>query len=152
MPSDIAIGVSASQPAVTNREPGNEVTRLLPLVARGKELVVSGEGDSSFSAKNEVEGQQKFDNPPFREDDKVSSDSVVQEVGKLQELAVLKGWSVNFKIDDDSGKMVIKLLDKDSQKVIRQIPSDELLAISRRLKELADSSEASAGLMIDSRV
>ncbi|MEH8165449.1 flagellar protein FlaG [Aeromonas allosaccharophila] len=145
MPSEMTIGVSTSLPVVANREPGNEVTRLAPLTAQSKSALSEKE---SISAKEDAKARQ---NEQERED-RAKSLSVAEEVAKMQELAVLKGWSVNFRIDDDSGKTVIKLLDRDSQEVIRQIPSDELLAIARRLKALAEDNDAGVGILIDSHI
>ncbi|MGE0386480.1 MAG: flagellar protein FlaG [Gammaproteobacteria bacterium] len=49
--------------------------------------------------------------------------------------------SLQFSVDEDSGRTVIKVIDRDTGSVLRQIPTEEMLAISRRL-------EASAGFLI----
>jgi len=41
-----------------------------------------------------------------------------------------------FSIDEDNGKLVVKIVDTTTQDVIRQIPSEEALAISRSLEKL----------------
>lgn len=41
-----------------------------------------------------------------------------------------------FSIDDDTGKTVIKVIDSSTDEVIRQIPSEEILAISKALDKL----------------
>ena len=38
-----------------------------------------------------------------------------------------------FSIDDDSGRTIIKVVDVSTQEVLRQIPSPEMLAISKAL-------------------
>ena len=42
--------------------------------------------------------------------------------------------SLLFSVDQDSGDTVVRIMDSDTKEVIRQIPSEELLAIAHRLK------------------
>lgn len=48
--------------------------------------------------------------------------------------------NLEFRIDNDTGKTVITVRDTQSQTVIRQIPSEQLLVISGRLKDLQESN------------
>ena len=57
--------------------------------------------------------------------------------------------NLNFSIDEDSGRTVIKVIDSQSDEVIRQIPSEEVLALSQRLKEI--SSAELSGLLVKSQ-
>ena len=41
--------------------------------------------------------------------------------------------SLSFKLDQDTGQTVIKVVDLSTQEVIRQIPSEEMLAIAKAL-------------------
>ncbi|PWV63291.1 flagellar protein FlaG [Plasticicumulans acidivorans] len=43
--------------------------------------------------------------------------------------------SLQFSRDDGSGYVVIKVMDTEKNEVIRQIPSEELLALARHLRE-----------------
>lgn len=47
---------------------------------------------------------------------------------------------LNFRIDEDSGRTVIKVLDPQTHEVIRQIPAEEVLALARRLAAMRDGS------------
>lgn len=44
--------------------------------------------------------------------------------------------NLQFRIDDDSGQIVVRLIDNETQKVIRQIPSEEMLEIAKTLDKL----------------
>lgn len=46
--------------------------------------------------------------------------------------------SLLFTVDEASGKDVVTVLDRETEEVIRQYPSDEILAIARRLAEQKD--------------
>jgi flagellar protein FlaG len=44
--------------------------------------------------------------------------------------------SLNFSIDDATKSLVVKVIESGSEKIIRQIPPDEVLAIRNRIQEL----------------
>lgn len=44
--------------------------------------------------------------------------------------------NLNFRVDDDTGEMVVKVVDATTQDVIRQIPSAEMLAIAKALDRI----------------
>ena len=45
--------------------------------------------------------------------------------------------SLQFSIDESSGRTVIRVVDRETQEVIRQIPEQEVLALAARLKTSA---------------
>lgn len=44
--------------------------------------------------------------------------------------------SIEFSVDEDSGRTLVKVVDTDTNTVLRQFPSKEALAISRELDKL----------------
>ena len=96
-----------------------------------------------------------------REKDKDKIEKQAQELHakKLQErlasLSELKGWTVQFSLEPELDQPLIRVVDVDTRQVIRQIPSEEMLLISKRLQSLeqnqADSLSLS-GLLFDDRV
>ena len=44
--------------------------------------------------------------------------------------------SLTFSVDKDSGKTIVKVIDKSTDEVIRQIPSEEMLAIAQALDKI----------------
>lgn len=55
--------------------------------------------------------------------------------------------SLKFEVDEDSGETVVTVKDKYSGEVIRQIPSEEMLSLSKRLKALNENVEATGILL-----
>lgn len=53
--------------------------------------------------------------------------------------------SLQFSVDDDTGKTVVKVVDLTTDEVIRQMPSEEALAIAKALDKLK-------GLLIQQQV
>ncbi|MEL0631909.1 flagellar protein FlaG [Pseudoalteromonas carrageenovora] len=64
---------------------------------------------------------------------------------QLQEFMGEMNRSLQFQVDEDSGRDVIKILDKTSGDVIKQYPSEEVLSLVSKLSE-------SAGILIDQTV
>ncbi|MCX8004289.1 MAG: flagellar protein FlaG [Burkholderiaceae bacterium] len=50
-----------------------------------------------------------------------------------------KGRELSFEFDRELGRVIVKLVDTNTREVIRQVPSEELLAIARALAEGADA-------------
>ncbi|WP_458735487.1 flagellar protein FlaG [Zobellella taiwanensis] len=73
----------------------------------------------------------------------LSAEQLKDMAGQMQEFIGSFNRSLQFRVDEDSGRNVVTVLD-DQGEVIRQIPSEELLEVVARL------AEASGGL-IDTR-
>lgn len=65
-----------------------------------------------------------------------------QQLAALQKRVVeLNGYmqnmnrSLQFSIDEQSGQTIVKVIDADTDKLIRQIPAEELLAVKVSLEE-----------------
>lgn len=65
---------------------------------------------------------------------------VVDELN--QHLKGLARTSLQFNMDDASGKMVVKVMDVEKDELIRQIPPDELLKLAAFIKEKIEKEAA----------
>jgi flagellar protein FlaG len=66
----------------------------------------------------------------------VPKKSVEAAVEQMKDFAQVMSRQLQFDVDEDSGKTVVRVLDKDSGEVIRQFPSDEILALASHMKAL----------------
>jgi flagellar protein FlaG len=66
------------------------------------------------------------------------SDDLKQAVGQLNDFVQNMQRNLQFSIDKESGTMVVKVIDAKSEKVIRQIPSEETIKLARSLVEQSD--------------
>lgn len=71
---------------------------------------------------------------------------IAKQAQDLQAISDINGWAVSFHVDDDLQQTIIKVVDSDTQKTIRQIPSEELVTISKRIKALRDGEIGAGGL------
>ena len=84
-----------------------------------------------------------------------SQADIEKQVQNLQEFGQLQGWTVNFSVEKELEQVVIKVMDAETKSMIRQIPSEELIAINKRIQALVQG-EAGAnprvGLLFDREI
>jgi flagellar protein FlaG len=71
----------------------------------------------------------------------VSAEDVKAAVEQMKDFAQVMSRQLQFDVDD-SGRTVVRVLDKDSGDIIRQIPSDEVLALAKHMRELMEAESA----------
>ena len=72
-----------------------------------------------------------------------SLEQVTQAVSQLNKSVQAKSQGLEFSIDSDSKRTVVKVVDQTTKEVLRQIPTPEALEIAKSLE-----SKASTGLLI----
>ena len=71
----------------------------------------------------------------------VSQEAVERVVSELKDYVQNSQRNLDFQVDDVTGRVVVKVIDSNSDTVIRQIPSEEILALSRRLADSLEDSQ-----------
>ena len=61
---------------------------------------------------------------------------VRQALDEIEKVIAPMAQALEFSIDDDSGKTVVQVMDTETDEVIRQMPSEEVLALSKALDKL----------------
>lgn len=64
------------------------------------------------------------------------AEAIAKSVSKLNQYVQDIQRELHFSVDKESNQTVIKVLDRDSGEVIRQIPAEEALQLARRLEDL----------------
>ncbi len=101
-----------------------------------------------------VQQDQKGTNGLERSGQRIQAD-IEKQVQSLHEFAQVQGWTVNFSVEKELEQVVIKVMDADTQSVIRQIPSEELIAINKRIQALQQGQAGAnprIGLLFDSEI
>lgn len=65
---------------------------------------------------------------------------------RLSNLGQLKGWAIHFSLVPEFDRPVIKVIDAETKQVIRQIPSEEILQMNKRLQEMGQNQGDGSGL------
>ncbi|MEH3023245.1 MAG: flagellar protein FlaG [Pseudomonas oryzihabitans] len=88
----------------------------------------SSDSVSPEKSKAQPAGQEQTDRP---EDGNVD-DALSKLKSKFQE----DHRNLDFSIDDSTGEVVVKVLDGESGKLIRQMPSEEVLKLAKQLEDM----------------
>lgn len=59
---------------------------------------------------------------------------------------------LDFSFDEQSNRSIIKVTDSDSGEMIRQIPSEDVLKLAQRIKELQTDAGEAIGVLINRQV
>lgn len=65
----------------------------------------------------------------------ISEEQVKDAVSKLNEYVQSTERTLDFQLDEDSGKTIIKVYDKASEELIRQIPNELALELAQNLND-----------------
>lgn len=132
-----------------------EVTLPTPLAGEDK---VVGQATSSLIERAvddvkqaDTQNQQRLQQNQYEKNNQevtaqpLEREQLEQMAQQLQDFMGEMNRSLQFKVDEDSGRDVIKVLDKTTGDVIKQYPSEEVLSLVSKLSE-------TAGLLIDQTV
>jgi len=72
---------------------------------------------------------------PKEETSELTPEAVAQVVDKLNAFVQLTKRDISFGIDEQSGRDVISVFEAETQELIRQIPSEEALALLKRMDQ-----------------
>lgn len=74
-----------------------------------------------------------------------TASEVADAVKQINRVVQEAGQSIQFSVDDDSGRTVVKVVDTETNKVLRQLPSEATMAIAKTLDSVK-------GLLINNKV
>jgi len=113
-----------------------------------------GEVSSTYQTPSQVKqnvDEQKNTTPPTAasrnevSEIELSPEKLEKVVQQLQDFMGEMNRSLQFKVDEDSGRNVIKVIDKESGDLVKQYPSEEVLGIVAKLAE-------ATGVLVDFKV
>jgi flagellar protein FlaG len=102
-------------------------------------LRVEGAGVGSLAVsrqESEPDREAVKSTSPLKKDTR-SAEEVRRDVEAINEQLTLLNQSLQFRIDEDTRDVVIRVVDKDSGEVIKQIPPEEIMKLRRRLSEMS---------------
>ncbi|MCJ8321027.1 MAG: flagellar protein FlaG [Colwellia sp.] len=136
----------------------NYVNSLPPLVDVGRSAPLNppNQVDVGGRAKNSVDAVQSGQEIALNKSKEVESKEVEsKEVDISEALNVISDFAqnsmknVSFKNDNSSGKTVITVFDKETHEVISQFPSEKIIKMAEKIKDLQNELSDLSGLLID---
>ncbi len=67
----------------------------------------------------------------------MSTEEVKEVVESFQEMSETIQTKLSFSVDEENNEIVVKIFDKESEELIRQFPSDEMLSLQDKMSDLA---------------
>ena len=92
--------------------------------------------ESAASVETRSENIQSNTSPQEQAQRVPSAGELQKALEEVEKAVAPMAQSLQFTLDKDSGKTVVKVMDTDTNEVIRQIPSEEVLAISKAVDKL----------------
>lgn len=98
-------------------------------VARENTVASAPKPTSERGVENQEKQSLKKDSDPSREE-------VNDAISRLSSFVSSNQSEINFSVDESSGVRVVKVIDRNSKEVIRQMPSEEAVALAQALDKL----------------
>lgn len=83
------------------------------------------------------------------EKSKMEPDKLQNMVQITNKLISLSSYHLQFRIDEESERLQVKLIDNETNEIIREIPPDQMLSLSARIKEILGTFNKMLGVFID---
>ncbi len=125
-----------------------------PVVGQFRNSIFSGNAKTTVrDSAHQVQGRGSI-NPSLGNDDRVetqksnpkpSNDAIEKAVERANELARSLSRKLSFSYDDRINKVIVRVMEGDGDKLVRQIPTEEMIRLSVRMDEIM-------GMLIDQDV
>ncbi len=77
---------------------------------------------------------------------------VAQAMDTVSQFASVQNLKLQFTSEEHNGVYVVKVVDQESKKVIRQIPSQEFLKVAEKIQDILETTDQVKGLLFESKV
>ena len=91
--------------------------------------------------KNEDEARQKS----------VERSQAEEAAREVSEFLNASRRGLEFSVDEKAGRTVVKVMDIKEEKVIRQIPTEEVLQLAQKVRELKEELSGKTGMLFESK-
>ncbi len=102
----------------------------------------------SLQEENKV-AKQRAEERAEQDQDKASVEDVVNSINQILEV---QNRDVKFVIDERDGQFFTSVLNRSTDELIREIPSEEYRQLEERLKKFQDAIGETTGLFVDQLV
>jgi len=77
-----------------------------------------------------------LDNPVFAPAPPVTQQAVAAAVQSANAYVQAASANIQFSLDQDSGRTIVKVVDSETEEVLRQFPSEDMLSISKSIERM----------------
>jgi len=116
-------------------------------VKSGRQFIASLMPVDGNKAKAEEDAGSVQAVPKEKQQQKLS-----QAMETVSQFASVQNLKLQFTSEEHNGVFVVKVLDQESKKVIRQIPSQEFLKVAEKIQDILETTDQVKGLLFESKV
>jgi flagellar protein FlaG len=140
---------------------GNTSKQKTDLIDKDSTKAIALENITAVEVRKSEELSKKLEvNQDQLNKDKIAEDaeSLEQSVNVSDAMKTISEFinmpvrTVNFTQDDGSEKTVIKIFDSESNELIKQFPSEEILSIAQRIIDLQQDISQKTGILLDENI
>ncbi|WP_299660204.1 flagellar protein FlaG [uncultured Psychromonas sp.] len=135
------LNIATSAVGYTGIKQDNSVDSLVKASISPSEAVVT----EATQATNALQIDKELKGMPLEKEQPLTDKEVNDTVDELNSFLQDMKRNLSFSVDDTSGESVILVKDSESEEVIRQIPSEELVVLRKKMDDLT-------GLLFDTKV
>jgi flagellar protein FlaG len=117
-----------------------------PLISVDK--LQSVQDDKLQSVQNNVEHTGEKENKDSLNQtngQQMTTEEVKEVVELFQEMSEIIQTKLSFSVDEENNEIIVRIFDKESEELIRQFPSEEMLSLQDKMSDLA-------GFLFDEKV
>jgi len=130
---------------INNNVAVSNATPQKPVVADGSLQVDQAKrsGDSTSQPQNQVTKVSEID-PKAVQD-------AVEKLSEFVETVSNRGLQIS--VDEDLSQVILKVVNKDNEETIRQIPTEEVMELMKRMRDISEEFFGDAtGLLVENKV
>lgn len=109
------------------------------------EKVETAETAQSVASKNI---NQFVQNEVNNQNDKEIEQEINNQVEELKNFNQSIDRTLQFKVDEELGVTIVRVIDRETKELVRQFPPEELLNLSRKLKDLNEQDSDKQGILL----
>lgn len=143
--SNRAASVDKDSLSVAINDPGRQPTNTAQPDQRKVESASAAVNDAQRGQRQELRQQQE-------EAARESAKELAASVEDLNQYNELRTRNLEFTINEDIDRTIVKVVDAESGELIRQIPAENAVKLARLLKEDEGQVDKALGLLIDSQI
>ena len=124
--------------SLTVRVQGDRSAPVQPVQATDPEMIAGTQTADAAAAAGQVAGStQTKEGDVQQQANRQPSESEIQEaIDEVRRVIEPVARNLQFSVDDDTNLTLIKVVDSATDEVIRQIPSEEMVAIAKAIDKL----------------
>jgi flagellar protein FlaG len=81
-----------------------------------------------------------------------SNESIAATVEEMNQSSTIRNTSLQFVFDEKGEPPVVKVIDTENGEMIRQIPSELVVKLSKAIEEMADNENSRMGFLFDNQI